>query len=425
MSYIQKVIPYIAKGSECKETVGGDSFLVRPTKMEMAFRPFANRESSVTSVVSTIAEDPILRQFLFTKAEFEIKPKLEYQLTRQTPLFVTFDRDFLESAHEKLFEKQIEEITDQRSKAEENAKDAGLSIMYEALKSLLGDREFRNRLRKDRLPRGTDADDYFSKVFNRQETDLNKIYKSMVEFQESTAQVNENLQPVIYALEKSTTAMKNHEIMHPAVKLPENHKIFADSLSKLEAKRIFKLNTLAVCLECYLRKNLDPNVTAQLHTGRPEFVTLCNKCAGKSIVTSIEFEIPVVLSPSFQEHHIQELVVGYTIAQLESVKSVYIHKNIVPISNGITKKSREVDILILTHDERKIAIEVTTTNDISQVYKKSNVKKDILSDLGFDNLAYISASTELEHPSQYGPFMLLGANHLPKLNEVLSKRFNL
>ena len=112
---------------------------------------------------------------------------------------------------------------------------------------------------------------------------------------------------------------------------------------------------------------------------------------------------------------------GFSLAGVAHIKTIYIHKKVQPVIAGIEKPGRQIDVLALTDEGKVIVVEVTTQNDLNHIMNEIRQKEKLAELFSYDWLVYVTAAPI----DRYIPFKekksyVLGMKHLLDLEKLLT-----
>ncbi|MGH2639496.1 MAG: hypothetical protein ACRDF4_09485 [Rhabdochlamydiaceae bacterium] len=187
------------------------------------------------------------------------------------------------------------------------------------------------------------------------------------------------------------TGVKNSEIIATRIKLPDSKAYFFAEIEKLASSDTVKVGTTSYCLDCYFTHSRESYNAAQSNIHSISLPHLCPTCRGEGVLHQITLDFPRGLHQFIlpQTNWLQEMIVGHTVSQLPSTSRVYVHKMLHQVINGSPSKGVEVDVILVTNDERLFLIEVTNQTDADNILREFIRKRDYYRKTGL-NLAVIN-----------------------------------
>lgn len=419
MEKSRKIISYMKRGDECIEMTNSGEIRIKPSHHEMSLSISYKPNSPIRRIGRLAADLPLLRLFLFLKANHEFVPDSGFPLVKSFPIFFTLDREFLNRSALDISGQLFEELSEKRDHAEANARESSLSLLYRMMKVIYNDKSFRSQIRKGRLPRGSKADELYARLFKKHSNDAMEFYEELSDLYQANQDVMERFEPVLNALKQSKTAERNHSLLKRGGLRNTNLNLFSDAMGSLEGLRILGVVTITTCLECLIRRKLDPYILIQVHPGRPEIPSICHKCSGTTLLTEIGLEIPSHLCQLFFEGHYLDIVIGETIAKSQQINRVYVHKK---IDDNSCKTEIELDILAITDDEQALAIDVNITSERGEVFERANHLRNLTKDFPVSKLICLGSDPLLEEYSrQRHNVYVFHAKHLADLDRYVNE----
>lgn len=402
--------------SEISEDLVDGKLLIAPSKQEEALKMAAS-DKTVADICGLAADDPLIRLLVFLRHDKTLVPNRDYPLEINCPVFVTMDEKWLERSIADTGKRILEELTKKRDEAQTSIKDSGFSIIYRIMKTLYEDRVLRDTFLKNRIPRGGEADSFFDRLLEKHKPQTEELVAETTDLYSANEAVMQRFEPVIRALEKADDAKVNHQILMRGGMGTDGASLFGDSLGKIEAARGIRISIRSVCLECLVRFNLDPYLFIQLYSGTPEIIPKCQKCAGKTIFTNVGLNVPASAAHLFFEGYILDFVVAHVLCQSKMVRRVYVHKS---VRLGQGSRSREIDVLLITDDNKAIAVDVNGSSVRGEVLLRANELRHLCDDVPISKLICIDADPVLEEYSNYGRnTVIMHAKHIADLTAFM------
>jgi len=431
----KKVIAYLTPGASVEEReVKGLKLMIHPTKHERALYPFSKPDSCPVKLCELATIDPIARVFFFLKREILRVPWIYSPLIASFPILLSYDEQFVDLIFKRdksvyapieVAQKDIDSLADDVFKLEAETFSLFMS-------ELMKDPYFRSMLTTGRPPkkpkvilerldnlitnpatRGT-----FDEILRKHRDHLGKIFEVLL-----------RQLPLISGIEVLKEAKENGDTL---LEIAENS-VQKISETLLRIGNIIPLSYNAVCLECVLRKQLAmPFQATLLYTKDFSLIERCHQCSGRTILHTINIHAPSDLIALIQDERLPEAIVGYTLAQLEDVEEVFVHKKVNPVINGNVRRGAQIDVLAITKDKRLIIVEVTRQSDFETVLNEELIHKTTLLEqigLKYDVFVCVSGlSPKINHGLSVikaKRAFLLGLKHLSELENWLADRLKI
>jgi len=189
----------------------------------------------------------------------------------------------------------------------------------------------------------------------------------------------------------------------------------SSSLSKLIGRRVFRIRTLALCMECTLKKGFEPFSMTVKYPAEPSFVAECGKCGGKTIFHGVELEAPYTFGPLFKENRLPEFIIGFALATSKEIKKVYIHKKIQVVTERGPLKGHQIDIFAITRNEKTLIFEITTSKDLNRVWEHVHKRESSLKGFPHDALVFVTPSLAIKSYPRFDRVRIFGGTHIPKI----------
>ena len=205
--------------------------------------------------------------------------------------------------------------------------------------------------------------------------------------------------------------------------LPSDKAQIDTALSKLAG--LLHTSIESLCLDCWYEHDQLPFIASMTNTRRAELGSCCLNCGGTGLIHQIVLTLPQFTSKLFLEtsNWFYEFLVGHIAAQLAGVKSVYIHKKIQAYSNGDVREGAEIDVAIVTDDDKLYFVEVTTKSDANEILKDAERKIDMFDRLGlpFEKLAFVTAGNTTHYLDLDPRLRVFQLKHLIYLSDFLGE----
>jgi len=414
--YRDKVVPYVIPGTSQEEVVDGITYQIRNTRQEETFRQFQSPNSPQSELCDVTSEDDILRLFFFIKPDFSIHPVEEFPLVLGFPLFLDFDEKFLGFVFDESVKKKIDGMKDKSEEVEKSLKEISSKMLWKFFTVAVSDRQVSSRLQRKRgHVKEQEVDDLVSGLMTRRKNQFDSLMADWVNVFSSLYYAQEYSLPIVQAYQSLDTAKETLDILSNSVIVMDLAEALRSSLSKLISRRICRMRIESICLECYLRKGVEPYTMIQKYPLEPTLDAICNKCGGKSIYHVIKMEAPYSLGPLFQENTLQEFIIGYTLAKSEVIKKLYVHKKVNVLAKEGPSSGVQINIFAITKNNRILLVDVTTSKNLNKVMKDVDAKIDALRGFPYDMLVFITPSVELKEYLDYHKVRVFGSRHLQKI----------
>lgn len=412
----EKVVPYVAKGSERKERVNDTRFGIRNTKQEEAFLPFSQPNSALSQLCFMTSEDPLLRLFFFLKPSISYIPVEEYPLVLGYPFFVDFNEDFLNSVSKEPIKTKVEDTKKKRDESTKTVRDLTSRVMWRFFSFVVRDKQVSDRLKRRRLRlKEEEMDDLFSGLVKRRKKQFGTMTKDFTDIYGSMYYSKEYYEPLIQAFEMVEEAKENLAVLSTLPDLEDLGKALSNSLSKLIGRRIFRIITHSFCMECTLKKGFEPYSMTVKYPSEAVFESECKKCNGKTIFHVVAIEAPYTFGPLLKENRLPEFIIGFTLATSKKIKKIYIHKKVQEITRKGPLAGQQLNIFAITKDDKILIIEVTTSKDLNKILEAVYKKQKALKDFPYDGLVFITPSLVIQEYPRLNKVRIFGARHLPRI----------
>ena len=415
--YREKVVPYLVPGTAEQEEVRGIKYQIRNTRQEEAFRQFQDPSSPQSMLCDITSDDNLMRLFLFLKPQVSFQPVEEYPLILTYPLFLDFDEKFLGYIFDEPTKKKIEDMKERSDGVVKSVKDISSKLMWKFFTAAVSDRQVSARLqRRGGRVKEQEIEDLISGLVNRRKHEFENIMKDWINVFGSMYQAQEYFLPIIQAYERLKAAKENLDTLSGSLIVLNLPEALRNSLSKLISNRIFRMKLDSICLECNLRKGLEPYTMIQKYPSEPILDNSCNKCGGKSVYHDIKMEAKHSFGPLFQENTLQEFIVAYTLARSDIIRKLYVHKKISILREKGPTPGVQVNIFAITTDDKILIIEVTTSRNLNKVMQDVDAKISALRDFPYEKLVFITPLEVKDYLDYHdGKIRIFGSRHLEKI----------
>lgn len=419
---MENIVSYIIPGEHLDERVGSRQFQIWNTKQEVSFQKFADKSSPQFKLAFLASEDPLLRILFFLESSLEHWPYEDFPLRVKFPIVLKYDEDFRESLAEELPKKQIESIKTRGNSFGKDWKSFATSSMARLFQTFLSDHEIRRSIASGRIPRlDKEFDKMTDRAISRQKEKFERMAGDLTELMGKGIKLMEEEVPILTAYDSFETAIKNMEKISYAIDLQTSKDLLADSLSKITTHRIFRVVSKSICMECRLRRSLEPYSLLERYGGRPAFPLKCTKCPGETVLHELTLEADPSFATLLEENLLQEVLIGFSVAGSKMVKKVYIHKKIHPVENGEIQAGRQIDVFTITNDDKIVAIEVTTKSDWNHIIQEEKEKEKILEQIPCDYLIYVTGALGDRYLPIDDRTYVLSAKHIPEIEQLFEK----
>jgi hypothetical protein len=411
-----KVIPYVPIGDIKKEEVKGLKFEIRNSKQENAFIAFSQPNSSLYKLCQLASEDPLLKLFFFLKPHISYQPVEDYPIILSYPIFLKYDEDFLNSLSTGSVKSKIEEKKQKKDEVDKNIKDFTTRSLWKFFSVTVSDKQVAEKLRRKKLyVEEQEINNLFSALFKRHRKQFEEIAKEFADIYGSLYYSMEYYVPLLETINLLQEAKENLQILSLGLNQGEElEEVLSATLSKLILHRIFRVRIESFCMECILRKELEPYSLIIKYPSKPSLISECEKCGGKTIFHTIKIEAPSIFGPLLTENRLPEFIVGYTIAPLKNIKKIYVHKKVSMVTEKGPLTGKQVNIFGITKDDEILVIEVSTSKDLNKILEEVKKKEEALREFPYNYLMFVS-SAPLEKYVRYDNVRIFGVKHLPKL----------
>ena len=412
------LVPYIPKGDKISEEVKGKKFEIWSTKQEQAFLPFKNKDSFSYRLCNLAKNDVGILTLFFLKYITKNSPIEEYPLEIELPIFVEVNDEFVKDILNGKYSEKVKKLETKIRKMIEEYGELNARVTWEIIAMIMSDPKFKQIIsRKKKKHIGRDEiSSLFKDIAPKHEKEIKNFYEELNKVVVRNYSALEQYIPTIEAYNSVRDAKNNMEILSSIFK-EDIANVLEESLAKLIAHRIVRMKLTSLCLECILRKQFEPLHISEIYPGAPKFLKQCDKCNGKTVFHKVLLQIPGSLTPLILENRIQEFMTGFILADMEIAKRIYIHKKVHRV-----KESRlpgvEVDVFAVTNNDEIILVEVTKSDDLTNVMNNINTKVENFEPLEYDYLFYVTGARLKRHLTYGGTnTYILGINHLPRLKE--------
>ena len=394
---------------------------VERTKNEGFLADFRHADSPSSKVVALVARNPLLTLLVFLQtrtivsADDEITLLIPLVLGPQYTFTAKKDRSDYKDQHKKL-----EALLDESG--------AGFFLTAQAyqkrlLEEMSGDHKLANLFKysqsatfaelKKVILTATDKNPRLREIQQKAQKELSK-YDSDIRVLGSILECS-RLAPAFEANCKALDASY--------LNLPSDKAQIDTALSKLAG--LLHMSIESLCLDCWYEHDQLPFMTSIINTKHVELGFRCLNCGGMGLIHQIVLALPQFTSKLFLEtsNWFYEFLVGHIAAQLAGVKSVYIHKKIQAYSDGDVSKGAEIDVTIVTDDDKLYFVEVTTKSDANEILKDAERKISMFDRLGlpFEKLAFVTAGNTARYIDLDPRLRIFQLRHLTSLSDFLGQ----
>lgn len=207
------------------------------------------------------------------------------------------------------------------------------------------------------------------------------------------------------------------------LRLPSDKNQIDTALSKFAG--LSGIATESLCLDCWYEHDQHPFMTSSANTRHVGLEPQCLNCGGIGLVHKAEltFTRPIAKLIAEGSNWFHEVIVGYIASQIPGVKTVFVHKNIQSYSDGNLSKGAEVDVAILTDDDKLYLVEVTKKSDANAILGDAQRKIGLFRrlNLPFERMAFVTASTIDCHMDMGPDLRIFSLKHLSSLRAFLGR----
>jgi hypothetical protein len=411
-----KVVPYVIPGQILKDEVNEVKLEIRNSRQEETFRKFQDPNAPQRLLCDLASEDDLLRLLFFIKPYISYQPVEEFPLLLEFPMFLGFDEKFLGFMFEESTKKKINEIREKLEEVNKSIKEISTKMMWRFFTAAMRDKQLSSKIQRRRASvKEEEIDTLISGVVERQRSQFESLMRDWLGVFGSIYNAQEYYLPMINAYDRLITAKESLEMLLNSLSTQDMPGTLCNSLSKLIAKRIFRLKITSLCMECNMRKGVEPYIMIQKYPLEPLLDVNCKKCGGRSIYHSIAMEAPHSLGPLINENTLQEFIVGYSLEKSEAIKKLYIHKKINIMREQGLASGLQMNILAITTNDKLLVIEVTTSKSLNKVMADVDKKLEALKDFPYDRLIFITPVVDMKDYLDYRKVRIFGARHLQKI----------
>ena len=246
-------------------------------KTDELLSSFKSVDSACSRFADIVASDPILRILFFLKSEKVPNLNPKYPVSEIFPLLLNPKYDF-----QKLnegYSKEKEAIEKEHETLSTEVSDVYSSVSFNALNSLLTDKEVIRSLRK----RDFDLKKALDESYERHQSEVEEVYSTYLDKLISGAHDISLLSDLLDVVKSSEIAKNNGDILSRVTPLPENSESFFASLNKLASKNIVTIGTNSLCLDCYFKFKDEPYQSQTYNIKTLNLQSECPTCKQKGI----------------------------------------------------------------------------------------------------------------------------------------------
>jgi len=309
----------------------------------------------------------------------------------------------------------------ERDKLKDEAKDFSSKFIFNLFKVLLGDHEFQRSLRSGRIPRRDELNNLLTRAFKRQKEDFDKLIAEVVDQTTRFMEFAVLYEPILEAVEQFWNAETNFKILKKTLGTNFTLKSIGDALRKILEHTSARIRTESICLECSIRWQKPPFHLKSRYSKSPQFFDSCPQCDGKTVLNTLFLEISHYFASLINENIFPELIVGFSLAQIENIRNIYVHKVIHSVIDGQVQKGHEVDVTCFTDDDKLILVEVTTSVDLNEIMEDIDKKTRNFEEkkISYNCLIYVTPAPILSEYLRQKRVRILGAKHLSTLPDII------
>ena len=368
-----------------------------------------------------------MRVFFFLEGKIDFATVSEYPVRQYVPLMLDTSAPEVrpEVSPEADNVKGIKTKVDDSSKRVRETYD---SYSYDMLGTVFTDPTVVKVLRAGVKP--DTRKEVIQKAFERHKDEAMEKLSTWIDSVGSSIEELNNLNHILKNVGYHVVALQNHDVLSTAVDLPAKKALLFSELNKLAELDILLVSSESFCLDCYFIRRRTPFQGASYNTRTFNLLEKCPSCGFSGVVHRVIFEYPrgvhKLILP--ETTWLQEVVLGYSVAKLDHVKRVFVHKNFQEFFGGTLSKAVESDVVVITDDGRVILLEVTTQSDADNIHQNLRKKQRYADELGlhYDGYVYVTASASFDKFLRLDDkTRIFGARHLANINEFLRKEFNL
>jgi CRISPR/Cas system-associated exonuclease Cas4 (RecB family) len=416
----EKIVSYLFTSDDV-ELANGNKIRIEKTKQEMMFESFKLPNSIGSKIVSEVADNPILLKFLFLESDSTITRgpignTVSYPLSLE-PSY-DFEKNLKERGDYKDQEKKLEKTLDRNSK---EVFEVWKNVIIEWFDVLAADSEV-NRVLRNRTSRIEDVSEALKRSVKDNESIKEQMKDNMQTFSEYAYDAALLVKMKQYVRMTKNAKSNADSLNNQFLKLPEQKQEIASALGKLAKHMDFTIESL--CLDCWYEKNLLPFSSTISRVKNIDLIHQCPQCVGRGIIHRIDIGYPNDLYSllMFDSSWIYEVFIGYALAKIDYIKKVYIHKKIQPYENGLVKSGIEMDVILITEDDKLILVEVTKQGDSTNILQNITRKIKNLEEANvpYDFIIYFTADKlERYYDIVPGKGRVFCLNHLAQIEKFV------
>ena len=393
---------------------------IEKTKKERLFSSFKDHDSISFQIISRIAENPQLIQFMFLESE----PAYSLgsgEMSISFPLILDPSYDYKRRHEREDYKTQHEKLIARHSRTQNESFDLWKPIWDEWTRALASDQSMVRVLTERKINYG------------RVRKIIDNFFENNPKFSIAQSEQIRLLSHYFYEiqtlgkLQESSKIIKNAEkncrsLHSTSMDLPHDKQQITSALSKLSKHADFSIES--VCMDCWYEKDQLPFIAKFTNTKSVEIIDRCKNCDGTGIVHKINIEFPrsvnslLLLDSSW----LYEVIIGKAISKLAIVKQVYVHKKIQAYEEGRLLKGVEVDVIVITNDNKLYLIEVTKQADTSNIVKNITRKTELFKNakIPFEKIMYFTSDDKDIHLDT-NEARIFQIKHLPRLAKFVEE----
>lgn len=385
------VVAHLDAGTDIA-LAGGIRARIDRTKSEPSLADFRNGDSGSAKIVTLIAGNPLLTQLVFMRTRTSISASDEAVLAMPLVLDPRFNltqdkrrRDYqAQAAKLKMLCDEESEVSFQLALAYREAFAEGISTDSELLDF------FRQ------CPPSLSSSDVKKAVLAAAEKSTRfenfmKVHRSCM-FGHS-----DNMWTLgrIYAYSDlaSDSERNCQALCSGSLDMPSDKEQIDTALSKFAS--MLPVTKESLCLDCWYERDQYPYTNASANVKQVQLEPHCLNCGGPGLVHKIGIVFPRSMHNLFLEtcNWFYEVLVGYVVSRIPGVKDVFVHKTIHPHLNAGLGRGAEIDVAVITSDDRLYFIEVTKKSDANEIIRDAERKlrrfREL--DLPFEKVAFVTS----------------------------------
>gem|GEM_PF-2763929 len=394
---------------------GGRRINVTKQKTDSALSAFRNADSGSSKFATTVADNSILRTMFFLQSKSSSSIDLRFPVVEEFPLVLDPTLDIFDKL-KRDYSNDTNDTKEKYEKSRKEIRDIFDSTLLQTLDMVITDKEVVSALGK----RTPERKRVLDQSFDRHKEEIVQYVSDYVDRLGTAFSEMQVLEDVLDFVEVADDAQANGKILDCIDPMSEKKASFFASLNQLAALNIIKLTTMSLCLDCFFKFREEPYMAMIENPKLIDLPDRCPRCRESGILHRVMVHYPQglhkIVLPS--ANWLQEVIMGYSLSSIKSVKRVFIHKKIHAVASGNEGAGVESDVSLITEDGRLILIEVTKQSKMDNILRDLDAKLTNLNEknIPFAALGYVTGSLNDEFMTYGGDrAKIFAAKHIYKI----------